>query len=389
MIAAAGLALLFYRLSVAAHPSAEAARLRITKIKSLPEIVALVGNKSLEAPTRGQMLTPPTENGVAQQAAEAAKKTDLQRILRTGDSCALIRIMDGPLNYGELGEYLLSNRDVLHHSADETASFEKLFKDGDGSFSKTLSNDTEILKFYNALLFGNLLEGVPSPEVDMKQAEILLSELASENSRNGAFPYFLVYVKEKLGSSSAEIDQQIQLALNAPSFDTYVLEVSQRLWERGLQDPTSLIVARIMISKMPIPNYNAPYFLIRDRIASQEELRLPALEFGKRLMNHGIEQGREKDEFVYWLAIEHAIGHTLYMKAWALLQPNQPLDPKYSATYKDIMKAKNEADPDRLYKENGLFQKISRASDYCPKEKLEEIFDKKRREFLEFVRPAN
>jgi hypothetical protein len=347
------------------------------KLKSLPEIVRAVSG-DFKARTHFKALS-----------EKAGRKIDVRKIMRDDDYCALIRIKDkiDGAYIGFFTKNLLDERNIAESGPEEERAFEALLlglsaKSGEGAANAFHSRDDEILRFFNALLLGNLLDGVNFRDADLRASESLLAELTRERPQNGALFYFLANVREKLNFPPAQVKETVRSALLAPEFDTFVLWISQQIWGRGLNSLTQLVAARILISKVPIPNYNAPYFTLRKYVNGDNEMAVLAIDFGRRLMREGIQLGPDLDEFVYWLAIEHAIGRSIYLKAWPLAHGGEPPEKAFAASYKDILK-KGRA-KEHLYPEDPLFQRISRSQSYCPREALEKVLWEKKREFLNF-----
>lgn len=351
-------------------------RLPAEKLKTIPEILSesAVVKKSIE---------PTFIEERPNEKPQAEEKIDLQEILLRNDACALMRIMDQPLDHSLISEHLLANNDLLPHSNEENTTFEILFKRGGGTFSKSITDETKNLKFYNALFISDQLEGLKPLEVDLAKAELLLMELVDEDPDNGAYSFFLAPVKAKLARSKSEIESELQKALYAPSFDTFSVAIAQRIWERGLQDSASMVAARILISKMPIPNYLEPKGMVLNYAKEHPEQIEALIGFSKRLMRPGIHNAPHRDELIFWSGVEYSIANRIYSQAWTWNQSGKPPEPEYTRPYSEMIKLKKPTAQELT------LGSLSQSSEQCPTEIFEDLLQNYRKELLEMPRNSH
>lgn len=261
-----------------------------------------------------------------------------------GDPCALLARFQRDEYHlpQQLLSHLLTKPDLTRYSEASNRDFENLFANTYyGDFSRGRDTGTGLAQsFFNALYLAGLLSGMEPGELNLTESLELLDWLKIRDPENGAYDFFLAAVKNKMNAPSTEIARHLELAASAPKAHFFITDLTRRIWERGLADPFSQQVATEVIFFLPIPDFTRSYRLMLSAAESDPQLRPKAIEFGKKLMEEGIQFGTEYREFIYWTAIQHNIGWNLYRKLWPLEHPDQVAEKKFMQSYKEILALK-------------------------------------------------
>ena len=263
---------------------------------------------------------------------------ELNKTIDEGDICKLtergVSLKDAVLA-------LAKAPDKIRVAPEEDSLLEKLF----GSVESG-ENSGLILDFYNALLFADLLNPVHTEYKDEAKAEKLFASLEERDPTNGAYYFFRAYVLKEAGAAPEIVKAEFVKSFNCTHFDSFVTDVSSRIFEKGFGSAVHFWLAREAISKMPFPNYTVVYKLLGELIkTSDAEFAAQAAKLGQLLMQPGL-RADGKYEFTQWLAMEYLIGSGIIKKAAQITAPGEP--PPAFESFRNLM--------NRGHEENSKFE---------------------------------
>jgi hypothetical protein len=304
---------------------------------------------------------------------------ELRTLLENDDICKFGRKHDyfsKKIPIEEMLRLVLEAHDLFDYSTEDQQAFRSLMsglapKPGTDPHKSLETDQNEATIFYNALLFSGSLSGTKSEAtIDLDEAIKLFEVLKASDPTNGAYPLFLAVTKSRKGYSTDEVRQELLKALSAPRFDTFMQEIAQRLFELGLSSPSRLLLANTAIAELPIPDMVKPHSLIRSYLAQNDsEVAEKSLSFGKLLMEKGNAYGPTKREFIYWSALEHEIGHLLFLKAWKQLH-GEATPPAFDTDYRTF----DQKPDDYRSKFRELWGRVLRSTNECPRDEIKMYF---------------
>jgi len=215
----------------------------------------------------------------------------LKEILKNKDFCSYYNFREAhrqftPEQEDLLAEHLYGSKNATKPNEEKFWTLEDYFTLSHGNISDALGPEKQtILHFYNALFLSNLLSGqATSP--NLTRASEILTELKNRDPNNGAFPFMLAAVKQEMHAPQIEIDEDLQLAMQAEYFDIFQSSVLQAIFESGLGDILDLEVAVYLINISPTPNLNVSYKLLKNLQELEEKnkkLNPKDYEIGERI----------------------------------------------------------------------------------------------------------
>ncbi len=182
-------------------------------------------------------------------------------------------------------------------------------------------SESPILKFFEALIYADLLDGRPNPKPDYSKAIGILAALKQKVPDNGAISFFLASVRIRAGESESAIRADLHGAMMKEKFDSYITRILKIIWETGLSDPKLFALSGSLIGRMPSPNYGRGFSAIRERVTEVDlEWARQALDLGKRWMREGLYE-KNRSPGIYWSVLEYQLGRQLARKAFVVLNP--------------------------------------------------------------------
>lgn len=329
--------------------------------------------------------------------------SDLERALRQDDVCAVYQFLlandlsSAPVEAA--ARLLLDQKNPISTGSAEAESARAAFARGllIPDQRETLSflsyARSETAELYKALILSELLTGYDFARPDAREAVAILEGLKAHNPRNGAYPYFLAELKHRLGYAKAEVRAEILDAVTGPEFDTFLLDHTRALMERGFTSVSYLLLARYLVRMTPMPNYIDTMLLARQVLSEESDpaINQAALAFGKHLMSRAAKQSY-RQEGIFWLALEYGAGQIIGAQAWAGLHPGEEPPTELMRSYQELLAEHdpgwNEAfdDLEGRAPERAPARAGDPASVGCRRERIDRIFRGEREFYLNRAR---
>ncbi|MFL5812342.1 MAG: hypothetical protein ACJ763_02095 [Bdellovibrionia bacterium] len=284
---------------------------------SSSEILKLEGEKEIE-----------TERSYL-KSEKAIRLQEIKELLSKDEACQL-------LQRNEL--YDLDKEDLVQLLDGKLTTAADLLIDPSRLANYSPARDMNARKFLYALYIGDLLDGVPKPKaLQLKKSYRLLSQLTSDDPKNGIYLYFRAAVRSKLKQPSDSVkDDLIQMA-ETSGFGSPLLNVSKEIHEWGLQSSSQFIISLQATRVLPNANYLPSMHLIKELLNEPDDhFRVLIFEWAQRVVRKNAEASAYK-EFVHWFALEMQIGITLGRNAWMKNHPDQEIPKELSKSYKDYI----------------------------------------------------
>jgi hypothetical protein len=284
---------------------------------SSSEILELEGLKQTETPQ------PKPES------EKAIRLREIKELLAKDEGCKLLQRKDlDDLDKSDLVQLLDSKLTTATDLLSDPARL--------ADFSSI--QDGNARKFLYALYIGDLLDGAPNKKaLQLKKSYRLLSQLASDDSRNGIYLYFRAAIRSKLKQPSEKIKDDFIRMAEASGFESPLLNVSKEIHEWGLQNPSQFIISLQATRVLPDANYLLSMHLIKDLLNEPDDhFRELIFDWGQRVVRKNVEASAYK-EFVHWFALEMQIGITLSRNAWMKTHPDQKIPKELTKSYKDYI----------------------------------------------------
>lgn len=180
------------------------------------------------------------------------------------------------------------------------------------------------IKFFNALLFGDMVEGVKSQDLDYYKSVELLERLEANDPSNAAYPFFRAAVLNKMKAPESEIQSVLLEAFNRPNFDTFERRIAEAVYRQSFASVTAYFYAEALLYKMPVVNWSPILQILKKTLGKNPEFDRAAIAFAKRLRLQG--DGVDGEfEFILWSAVEYEYANIFEKYAWKSAFPTAPL----------------------------------------------------------------
>ena len=119
----------------------------------------------------------------------------------------------------------------------------------------------QVTRFYNALLYADLIDGIHFADKDEQTALQLLASLAQESPENGVFAFYYAYILSQQGRDLNSQKQWLLQAIEAPYFDSFMKEKVTEVSQELTRNVTLWLAVNQVLSQIPIPKFPKPSFL--------------------------------------------------------------------------------------------------------------------------------
>ncbi|MGZ3650265.1 MAG: hypothetical protein ACXVB9_06580 [Bdellovibrionota bacterium] len=164
-------------------------------------------------------------------------------------------------------------------------------------------------------LLGKNIPVTPAPEAALP----ILRALQTELPGNALPGLLLAYGLHSLGDPS--FSGEIAAALERPEFHTYGEEVLQSIYGYSLDQSVLLPAALGIAEQAPLLDLLPIEDLVLDRLVDEDRsFAESALGFGRRLLRFEASRS-ERQEFLFWSALNYTIGQRIARGSWKKLHP--------------------------------------------------------------------
>lgn len=170
------------------------------------------------------------------------------------------------------------------------------------------------LRFYRALALGDLMVGGKfgdgTAPLDLQTARNILVQLAKQFPENGAFPFFLAAVEEKLGSPEEKVRSLFWEAFAAGDFNVYLIHTWQEIFKLTAENPAYYFPITRAIEGSPAPNYALAYAALRKHLSTSPDFARAAAGFGEKMAGRVLLR-RDYGEAVFFDDFELYLGRRI------------------------------------------------------------------------------
>lgn len=196
---------------------------------------------------------------------------------------------------------------------------------------------SEATKFYNALYLGGLSMADDSDlsVEEFQRSYNMLLELTNKNPSNGAYPFFLAAIENKLKMPQEKIDEHIRMALLASEFELFYSKILRQMYIKyGLRNPLTNAVFFAAQDDYG-PSLNLPTKLLNAFVKKHSEFQDSAMQLGEKLMASFQNQNYQDQ---WWETIPFSFGRSISKSAFEAKYPGRKLPPKYAKSFWDYNK---------------------------------------------------
>jgi hypothetical protein len=281
------------------------------------------------------------------------QKLSLEEFLSRHDLCALSR-NQVTFDRTEVSERVMKAPDLYPHGGPKDKAFSQIIgallsPDAEHALARLrdIQDPDPAVLLYRGLLEGGLLTAMTISSPDITDAIQDLEKARALDAGNGAYAFFLAALKEQGGYPADEVRRELLRAGEAPRFESYILPLAQRVFEKGLNSAELSMLSRYLLASFPVPDYFKSEHLYSDAFEgeSDPELVERALALGKHMMEPALKYGHERDG-IFWMPIEYGAGNHIFKDAWFNKEGSgENLPEVYRKTHLDWMKEPGAVDP--------------------------------------------
>jgi hypothetical protein len=276
---------------------------------------------------------------------------------------------------------LMSAPDKIKVDAEQDRLLEELFSGALAGKAPKSTNAELVLDFYNALFFADLLEPIVNDQKNLDYADQLLLSLQARDPDNGAYAYFRTFVLKEKGAEKATLKSEMIKSANSPKFDTFLMDISRRLFEKSFASSTHFLIGISATSDLPIPNYSKPTSIVKELRANDPNIDQALVKLGKTMMQPGVEaQGQY--EFIHWAVIEYAIGYSFVKNSMDNNNNNNKIFSSYPSFKELALRGRSE---EQILRFSRSLQSLNTKTG-CNREAYDREVKKEEQSYINFLR---
>jgi len=289
---------------------------------------------------------------------EHEDKTPLYIIIQRNEICKYVKLTP---TRNELARALLMVGGAIYRPYPDRVLGELFYLSGafEGKIARNIDGDTQATRFYSALAMAGLLNGVVPEKLNLEWSHQSLLYLEQEDPSNAVFPFFHAAVLEKMKSNPHEVEMAIDRALSATEFQMFYDELTTRISERGMINPTAWLAARTITSRFPIPNLEIPKAIMTSALHhNNPDYDAAVYKFGIKLEKPFKDDEKRHRTLTPNLAeaqIGEALLKTAEKGADLPTAVNPPQNDKFESDYHDALASLNGKDSCQPYALERLF----------------------------------